>query len=224
MAEFVLLRYRVRERYLKVIAPVTDFFARLGIHPDVLTLTGLVLSLLAGIMYGTGSFFWAAWVLVLAGVCDSLDGQIARKTNRQSAFGAFFDSTLDRYGDLFPYTGLAYHFAGGRGFDSLHGRETWAEPSPWTVVLIILAIAGSFMVSYTRARAEGLGVECRDGLMQRPERMTLLILGSFLGSIPVIGTVLMKCTLLVLAVSSNITAISRMIHTKNQLLAKNRGR
>jgi CDP-diacylglycerol--glycerol-3-phosphate 3-phosphatidyltransferase len=88
------------------------------------------------------------------------------------------------------------------------------------VALIILAIAGSFMVSYTKARAEGLGVDCKAGWMQRPERMTLLIIGSLLAAIPVIGVFVMKLTLLLLAVLSNFTAIQRMVYVRKELLKK----
>ena len=93
--------------------------------------------------------------------------------------------------------------------------------SPWTVFIIVMAMAGFFMVSYTRARAQGLGVECKVGLMQRPERIVLLIIGSLLGSIPMIGLILLKITLILLAILSNFTAIHRIIYVRNQLLKEN---
>jgi CDP-diacylglycerol---glycerol-3-phosphate 3-phosphatidyltransferase len=155
--------------------------------------------------------------------CDTLDGHIARNTKSNSLFGAFFDSTffdstLDRYSDMFLFVGLAYYYAGGPSFSS---AGALGQASPWTVVVIVLAIAGSFMVSYTRARAEGLGVQCKAGMMQRPERITLLILGSLLGSVPIFGAVLMKITLLVLAISVNLTALYRMLYVKNRLTQGN---
>lgn len=214
MAQIVFISNRNRERYLRVVGPVGNFFARAGVHPNVLSLTGLALSAGAGFLYSQGRFFWAAWVVLLAGICDTLDGHIARQTNKNNPFGAFFDSTLDRYSDMFLFIGLAYYYAGGRplSVDEIHG-----EASPWTVVVIILAIAGSFMVSYTRARAEGLGVQCKAGMMQRPERITLLIIGSLLGSVPVVGALLMKLTLVVLAVSVNLTALYRMYYVRNHV-------
>jgi CDP-diacylglycerol--glycerol-3-phosphate 3-phosphatidyltransferase len=220
MTEFIFISEKNRVRYLRIIAPVGKFFAKLGVHPNILSITGFVLSVAAGIIYSIGSFFWAAWVVVLAGTCDALDGQIARQTNKNSSFGAFFDSTLDRYSDMFLFIGLAYYFAGGvpMGFpDPGLGRDT----SPWTVVIIILAIVGSFMVSYTRARAEGLGLECKKGMMQRPERITLLVIGSLLGSIPKVGPVLLTITLLILAISSNLTALFRVFFIRDQLLRNN---
>lgn len=221
MVKLVSLGAQVKERYYSVIAPLGDLLAKMGIHPHVLTGTGFVLSLLAGLVFCSGAFFGGAWILAFAGVCDTLDGFVARKTNKQSSFGAFFDSTLDRYSDFFPLAGMAYHFAGGK---PLVGGGGGGEASPWTVLLIILAMAGAFMVSYTRARAEGLGVECREGMMQRAERVALLIVGSLLAEIPVAGLFLMRCALLLLAVASHGTAVSRMIHTRRQLLGRTGGR
>jgi CDP-diacylglycerol---glycerol-3-phosphate 3-phosphatidyltransferase len=214
MTRIVFITEKNRRRYLSAVGPVGDFFARVGVHPNVLSLTGLTSSAAAGLLYSQGRFFWAAWVVLFAGICDTLDGHIARQTNKNSPFGAFFDSTLDRYSDMFLFVGLAYFYAGGRSFSPVGAG---GQASPWTVVIIILAIAGSFMVSYTRARAEGLGVQCKAGMMQRPERITLLIIGSLLGSIPVAGAVFMKLALLVLAVSVNLTALYRMFYVRNRL-------
>lgn len=205
MGEFTFLSDKNRERYLGIIQPVGNLLARLSVHPNILSLAGLILSMVAGVVYSTGAFFWAGWIVVLAGTCDVLDGQIARQTGKRSQFGAFFDSTLDRFGEVFIFLGLAWYFSD-------------RHQSPWVVLLIILAITGSFMVSYTRARAEGLGIDCKVGLMQRPERVTLLIIGSLVTPIPVIGPVLIKLTLLLLAVLSNLTAVQRMFYVKNQIL------
>jgi len=222
MAEFVFLSERNRERYLQIISPAGKFMARLGIHPNILSLAGLVLSVFSGLIYSTGSFFWGAWVLVLAGTCDALDGQLARQAGKDSLFGAFFDSTLDRFSEVFIFLGLAWHFSGGAVFWDIKAGNSANFQSPVAVLFIILAIAGSFMVSYTRARAEGLGVSCKVGLMQRPERIILLIIGSLVASIPVIGQFVIKLTLLLLAVLSNVTALHRMIYVKKELLRKTR--
>lgn len=216
MPEIFFLGVKNRDRYLKLVTPLGNLFARAGIHPHALTVAGFVISFLAGAVYAEGSFFWGACLLAVAGVFDTLDGLVARQTNKQSRFGAFFDSTLDRYSDLFPLAGLAYFFSGGRGWD---GNIPAAEPSPLTVIAIIFSITGSFMVSYARARAEGLGVECKHGIMQRPERIAFLIMGSFVGVIPTVGPVLLKCTLWVMALLTNATAVSRIVHTWRLLLA-----
>jgi CDP-diacylglycerol--glycerol-3-phosphate 3-phosphatidyltransferase len=217
MTQFEFISQRNRERYFKVVGPVADLFARAGIHPNILSIAGLLLSMAAGVIYCHGGFFWGAWVVVLAGICDTLDGRIARQTNKKSDFGAFFDSTLDRYSDMFLFIGLAYYFAGGRPFLMPLPAGGTPEVSPWTVTAIVFAIAGSFMVSYTRARAEGLGMECKAGMMQRPERITLLVIGSLLGAIPMIGVLLFKLFLLALAVSTNLTAAYRIMFIKNRM-------
>lgn len=219
--EFIFLSEKNRARYLRVIRPVGNILARIGVHPNVLSITGLILSIVAGFVYSTGSFFWAAWVVVLAGTCDALDGQLARQSDKNNKFGAFFDSTLDRYSDGLILMGLAWYFAGGPVFIEAHDGGTTGFQSPWAVLFIIMAIVGSFMVSYTKARAEAIGLDCKVGLMQRPERITLLIIGSLLSVIPVIGLILIKLTLLILALSSNFTAIHRMIYVRNQLLRGN---
>ena len=221
MVEFVFLSEKNKERYLKIITPLRKVLTKLGVHPNILSITGLILSVVAGFVYSLGSFFWAAWIVVLAGTCDALDGELARQTGKNSRFGAFFDSALDRYSDGFMLIGMGWYFAGGPVLLGSGGEASVGNQNPWIVVLIILAMVGSFMVSYTRARAEALGVECKVGLMQRPERITLLVIGSLLGSIPVIGLIFVKVTLLILALSTNITAIHRMIHVKNQFLREN---
>jgi 8-oxo-dGTP diphosphatase len=218
VTELVFISEKNRARYLKIITPIGNFLGRIGVHPHILSISGLTLSILAGFVYGIGSFFWGAWVVVLAGICDTLDGQLARETGKDSSFGAFFDSTLDRYSDMFILMGLAWHFAGGPVF--IEGKNP--GNSPWAVIFIVMAMAGSYMVSYTRARAEGLGVECQIGMMQRPERITLLVIGSLLGSIPMIGPLMMKCALLILAITSNFTAIHRIYYVRNHISSENK--
>jgi CDP-diacylglycerol--glycerol-3-phosphate 3-phosphatidyltransferase len=217
MKKIVFIGDHFRTVFEKIISPIGAFLARIGIPPNFISVIGLILSITAGLVYATGSFFWAAWVVVLAGCCDTLDGILARSTGKETAFGAFFDSTLDRYSDMFILTGLVWVFAGGPLLWCAQETEISPYQSPLTVFFIIMAMVGSFMVSYTRARAEGLGVDCRVGFLQRPERIILLIIGSLMGSIPFVGLVLMKLTLLVLAVLSNLTAIQRMIYVRNQL-------
>jgi CDP-diacylglycerol--glycerol-3-phosphate 3-phosphatidyltransferase len=221
MAQLAFISEKNRERYLRIIGPVARILGRVGVHPNILSITGLLLSAVAGLFLSQGVFFWGAWIIVLSGICDTLDGQIARQNNKHSRFGAFFDSTLDRYGEMLYFIGLAYYFAGGQSFTTVPANPGRGVPCPWTVLLILLTVAGSFMVSYTRARAEGLGVECRGGVMQRPERITLLVIGTLLGAIPVAGPVLIKITLLLLAVSTNVTAVYRMVVVKNQFKRKN---
>ncbi len=209
MAEFVFFSEKIKERFLGIVSPLSSLLARLGVHPNGLSLAGLILSVAAGFVYSTGSFSWGALVVAMAGICDVLDGQLARQTGKNSRFGAFFDSTLDRFGEIFIFLGFAWHFSGG------------PFRSPWAVIFIILATTGSLMVSYTRARAEGLGIDCKVGWMQRPERFILLILGSLSACIPSVGHILMVMVFLLLAVLTNFTAFQRMVYVKNQLLEAN---
>jgi CDP-diacylglycerol---glycerol-3-phosphate 3-phosphatidyltransferase len=218
MAGVELISQKNRDRYLRFITPVGNLLARLKLHPNVVTLAGLVLSAVAGWIYSTGAFFWAAWVLVLAGSCDVLDGQLARSTGRNTSFGAFFDSTMDRFGEILVFMGLAWYFSGGSSDWSGAVPEMAQTRSPVSVVLILLAASGSMMVSYTRARAEALGIECKVGWMQRPERLTLLVIGSLLAGLPVVGLTIMKLTLLALALTANFTALQRVMHVRNQLV------
>ena len=191
--------------------------SRLGIHPNVLTITGFLGSTLTGIALAVGSFFLAALLMILSGTCDILDGYVARKSGKMTRFGAFLDSTLDRYSDLFPLAGLAFYFSGGGAMVQNVGSEPAKSAYPWTVLIICLAMLGAFMVSYTRARAEGLGINCNIGFMQRPERTVLLIMGCLVGSLPKIGLLLVQIMLILLALFSNITAIHRFIHVYRHL-------
>jgi len=154
--------------------------------------------------------------VILAGTCDALDGQMARQTGKDSPFGAFFDSVIDRFGELFIFLGLAWHFSGvsAASPEPMHG--------PLPVLIVILALSGSFMVSYARARAEGLGIDCKAGWMQRPERMVFLIAGSLLSGMGGAGHTVMLLTLLVIAMMSHATAIQRIIYVRNQMSEKDR--
>ncbi len=171
---------------------LADFLIRLNISPDVITVLGLLAGLASGLLFALNRPLGAAGFIVICGLFDILDGKVATKANRQSLYGAIFDSTLDRYSEFFIYLGLAVHF-----------RNRWPL---WVVFFTFL---GSTMVSYTRARAEGLGIECRAGLMQRAERMILLVLGSLIGSLLEVFDPVMTAVLIFIALVSNITAFQR---------------
>ena len=202
MAELKLLNKHWITGFETVIEPIARFLINLRIHPHVITFSGLLFSIIAFNFYRQGYFFYAGVLVVLAGACDVLDGKLARETNQISKFGALLDSTIDRYSEILLFLGLAVFF---------HNKYSYI------VYLIILAITGSFMVSYTRARAEGLGLECKVGLMQRPERMTYLAIGSLLGSIPKMGVYIVIATVWFIAIFANITVIQRVVYVRNQL-------
>src|SRR5665213_1886336 len=174
-----------------LLVKIVDAIAATGINPNVLTAFGMVVNLWAAVLFATGMFRSAAAVIFLAGFLDMLDGQVARREKRVTAFGAFFDSTLDRYSDMALYMGLLVYYAVAQ-------RTSY-------VVLSAVATAGSVMVSYSRARAESLIPLCKVGFMERPERMVLLILGGLFGR--------MAPVLWVIAVVATITVIHRILFT-----------
>ncbi len=189
-------KYKIVEAWARkntrfILDPVVDVVAKTGISPNALTFLGFLLNVVAGVLIGLGYVVWGGLLMtVVAMPLDALDGALARATNRQSKFGAFFDSVLDRFAEAALLMGLAALFL-QRG-DTTSALVTFA------------ALVGSFMVSYTRARAEGLGLECKVGLFSRLGRFLLLAVGLIVNQ-PVI-------TVWLLAVLSTLTAIQRMVH------------
>lgn len=161
------------------------------IHPNALTTLGLVLNIVAAVLFSQGRFFAAGLVVVGAGVFDMVDGRVARVTNRVTPFGAFFDSVMDRYSDMALYMGLLVHYARAERF--------------FYVVLVAVVMAGSVMVSYSRARAESLIPSCKVGFLERPERIVLIIIGALWNR--------MAAVLWVIAILSNITVVHRIVYT-----------
>ena len=176
---------------------VVSALAATGITPNVLTVIGMAVNVWAAVLFAYGEFRAAAAVLFLAGFLDMADGQVARRAGRVTAFGAFLDSTLDRYSDLGLYMGLVVHY-------TLIGR-------PFYMGLAAVAMASSFMVSYARARAESLIPLCKVGFLERPERLVLLILGgAFQRMAPVLW---------VIATFSTLTVIHRVVYTWQEIRA-----
>ena len=170
---------------------IVGLLAATGVNPNFLTFLGLVVNFGAAVSFAVGGFRTGALVVLFAGFLDMLDGQVARRQNRVTAFGAFYDSTLDRYADMALYMGLLVYY-------SVSGRTPY-------VVLAAVATAGSVMVSYARARAESLIPLCKVGFMERPERLVLLIIGGLFNR--------MGAILWVIAVISTITVIHRIVYT-----------
>lgn len=195
--------------------PLVRALLAIGLKADHLTALGFMLSIASALQFATGRFRVAATLALSSGICDILDGQVARKSGRTTRFGAFFDSTLDRVAEAALFVGIAYYYMAQLVDMAVNPNRVLAnlqhglEPVTFAAiaVLAMLALVGSFMVSYTRARAEGLGLECKVGWFERPERMVLLILAGYAGLGPV-----MPAALLVLVVFSFATAIQRMAH------------
>lgn len=181
---------RLRALLSPVLSSIAGRLARLGLTPNSLTVIGLVLNVGVALVLASGCLRWGGVLILVASLADGLDGALARHTGSVTRFGAFFDSTLDRYAEAALFTGLVWHFA-------TVGARTEA-------VLAVVALFGSLAVSYTRARAEGLGISCTVGLLTRAERMIVLALGLAAG--------LTLATLWVLAVFTHITAIQRILH------------
>jgi CDP-diacylglycerol--glycerol-3-phosphate 3-phosphatidyltransferase len=153
----------VRAWFYWFLGPVERAALALGLSPDFFNYLGLFLSLLSMALFWVGALPAAGWLLLLGGVADILDGRIARARGMASKFGAFLDSTLDRFAEFVIFVGLAGFYGGGL-----------------PVLLVVLSLGGSLLVSYTRARGESLGVLCKSGFMQRAERMLVLGFGAVL--------------------------------------------
>ena len=169
-------------------------FVRLGFRADGLTVLSLAAGAAAGALFGLDRPLLASAAVFVCGICDGLDGKVAALRGTTSAFGALLDSTLDRYAEAFIFIGLAVRF-----------RRTWAL---W---LALAALVGAFMVSYTRARAESLGFECRKGLLQRPERFLLIGLAALAGGLFPVFDPAMIGALAAIALLSNVTAVQRTV-------------
>ncbi|MFP4082958.1 MAG: CDP-alcohol phosphatidyltransferase family protein [Candidatus Aminicenantes bacterium] len=192
-----ILPQRVISFSLDRLGKLASLFISLHIHPNTLSVIALFSGLGVGVLFILEKPLFAGILIIICGLFDILDGKVAVRTNRKSLYGAIFDSTLDRYSEFFIYLGLAFHFR-----------------THWGLWLVIFAFLGSTMVSYTRARAEGLGIECKIGLMQRAERMIFLSLGSILGSSLKAFDPAMIVVLGAIALFSNITAFQRTFYVK----------
>ena len=189
-----------------IITPVIKGMIRIGFTPNLVTTIGFVLNIAATIMllYAAGEMTgstsivgWSGAVILFAGLFDMMDGRLARIGNMSSMFGALWDSTLDRYSELFTLFGIAMYLI----------LNSWVTGG----VLTFLAMVGSVMVSYVRARAEGLGIECKVGLMQRPERVVLTSLGAILCGI-FDNLWFLVVPIVIMAILANITAFWRICH------------
>ncbi|MFC2171483.1 CDP-alcohol phosphatidyltransferase family protein [Acidobacteriota bacterium] len=166
----------------------------LGIHPNLLTTIGFLLNIVTGFLLALGKFGAAGGMMIFAGAFDVIDGAVARMTGRQSRFGAFYDSVMDRYSDMALYVGIIVFYV---RTDNMLG-----------ILLTCIALSGTIMVSYCRARAENIIPQCKVGFWERPERIVLLIIGTLSGHI--------LSTMAILAVFTHLTVIRRILYTLNQ--------
>lgn len=219
------IREGLQRGIYRLIDPLVNFLVRMGVTPNKITTFGLMLNGGVAAIFICGAEFgergdlryvgWAGALILFAGLFDMLDGQVARASGTSSLFGALYDSVIDRYSELVMFLGICYYLISQDYFLSS--------------LLAFVALIGSMMVSYVRARAEGLGIECKGGLMQRPERVVLtgvsalacglmaeVIGGSYQVHIdgipfPVFETIsIFTFPIAVMAVLTNITAINRL--------------
>jgi len=216
----------------KIIDPFVRFLIKIGVTPNVVTTTGLIVNIIAAIVFIIGGergaqgdlsyIGWGCGLILFAGLFDMLDGQVARIGKMSSKFGALYDSVLDRYSELFMFLGICYYLV--------------AHHYLLSSLFAFVALIGSMMVSYVRARAEGIGIECKGGLMQRPERIVIIsvsgivcgIVSAYTGgnqklflnwmSHDVIETIsIFTIPIALVAILSNITAIKRLNHCERTL-------
>lgn len=166
---------------------------RIPVTPNQITVVGVALTFVAAVLAAFGYLRWAGVVLIFAGTFDILDGALARSSGRSYPYGAFLDSTLDRYSEGAIYIGLAAYFAGTTG-----------PLQRWLLLATVAALAGSFLVSYVRARAQSLGFTCKTGLFARPERVVATMVGL------IFGGVVLYIVVFALAILTNVTALQRI--------------
>jgi CDP-diacylglycerol--glycerol-3-phosphate 3-phosphatidyltransferase len=178
-----------------ILLPLVKVLSGLNVHPNAITILCFLGFVLSSFFIAYGEFVVAGILLLLFAPLDALDGALARFTNKVSPFGAFLDSTLDRYGEIFIFLSLCYYFI--------------AYNQPYQALLSFLGITGSLMVSYARARAEGVGFECKVGMFTRFERISFMIIALIFDLITVF--------LVVISVFTHLTAIQRILYVyKNQ--------
>jgi CDP-diacylglycerol--glycerol-3-phosphate 3-phosphatidyltransferase len=183
-----------------IIDPLTDWLSAKRVHPNALTTVGFFVTVSSAFAFHGHHVRTAGFLILLGGFFDILDGRVARLTGLGSKFGAFYDSTLDRISEIAVFLGLL----------SLYNDYRLELGDVGMIYLIMLAMAGSLMISYTRARAEAMGLDCRVGLMPRAERVVLLGSASLFFGEAWDGLVL-KGVILILAVLTNLTAFQRIV-------------
>ena len=188
----------LKNGYLRLMDPVADWLVRRRVHPNTITVAGTMLMVAGGVLYGTGHIMTGGWLIGLTALTDVMDGTVARRSNQASVFGAFLDSSLDRVADGAVLGGLAVFYA----LSPVHHSVPM-------VVVCLLGIIGSFMTSYTRARAEALGLDAKVGMLQRPERVVLLSVPQAFFGLTLNGWVL-AIIINILTVTAWITVIQRM--------------
>ncbi|HRX29460.1 MAG TPA: CDP-alcohol phosphatidyltransferase family protein [Saprospiraceae bacterium] len=220
----------------RIINPLIELLIKLGITPNMVTFLGLLLNVVASVIFIYGAEHgsrsdhryvgYGGLAILLGGLMDMVDGRLARVSNKSSKYGALFDSVLDRYSEMIMFLGICYYLVSFKYF--------------YSSLFAFIAMIGSIMVSYTRARSEGLGVSAKGGMMQRPERILIIGISALLCGIvsgmgygdtkiivdwlpfPLYETIsIFTFPIFILAIFANITAINRLLEAKELLEPKN---
>jgi len=195
---------RVKDGFVRLLGPLARLLITSGVHPNTITTVGTLVVVCSGVAFGTGAVRLGGSLLLISGILDLLDGQVARQGGKITAFGAFYDSTLDRIGEAAVFAGLIFYFSNG---------PLPADMKPAALAAGLVALVASLLVSYTRARAEALGVENKVGIAPRAERILLLgVPAVVLGAGPGRPGVVLFWIVAVLALVSAITVIQRVAH------------
>jgi CDP-diacylglycerol--glycerol-3-phosphate 3-phosphatidyltransferase len=193
----LLIPLTIRTKFRRLLEPPAKVLIATGVSPSTITLLGVIPAVLSAVAFGKGAVRTGGVLMGVAGLFDLADGLVARLGKKETTFGAFLDSTVDRYTEIAIFIGLAVLY---RQDVTLYG--------------VLAALGGSLMVSYTKARAEGLGVPCSGGMLQRPERMVIVILGAL------IGATVLKWAIWLLAVLANATALERLLRTRAAIASR----
>jgi CDP-diacylglycerol--glycerol-3-phosphate 3-phosphatidyltransferase len=190
---------------------IASWLQTTGISPNALTIIGFFLTVVVALVLASGQLFWGGLLLIFAALFDTLDGALARHAGKTTVFGAFLDSVVDRFSESVTLVALIWYFSGligveeGSQFGSFGGLLGDARVA---VLLLAATLVGSLLVSYTRARAEAVNIECKEGFFQRTERIVVLIIGLVTGwMLPVLW---------VLAIFTNVTAVQRILDVKRK--------
>jgi phosphatidylglycerophosphate synthase len=178
----------------KILSPITSIAVRLGITANILTIASLPFSIIAGYFFSQGHRWLGGVFLLLVGLMDTIDGEVARKTGKISKYGAFLDSVTDRIAEFFIFLGFFLYYT-----------ESWIS------VLIFVTLVSSLLVSYVRARAEGIGEQCKIGFMERPVRFAIMLFGIFF-----LGYKYLPIAFAIIFIGSAYTVIQRIFYVINK--------
>ena len=185
-----LIPKSLQDSFIKLLSPLITLFSKWGLRPNYFTIAGVVITSLGAAAFMIGYMRPAGILILFGGFCDTIDGSLARTTGKASRFGALLDSAIDRYSEFILYLGIGVYFINLKDYR--------------TLAVTFVALCGSFMVSYVRARAENLGLEAKLGFMQRPERIVLIGLGAL------IHITALKIAIWLVAFLANFTALQRI--------------